>query len=40
METFKIATGAKIQHVPYKGGSAAITDLMSGNVQVLMVSIL
>jgi tripartite-type tricarboxylate transporter receptor subunit TctC len=40
METFKIATGAKLQHVPYKGGSAAITDLMSGNVQVLMVSIL
>jgi len=40
METFKIATGAKIQHVPYKGGSAAITDLMSGNVHVLMVSIL
>jgi tripartite-type tricarboxylate transporter receptor subunit TctC len=40
METFKIATGAKVQHVPYKGGSAAITDLMSGNVQVLMVSIL
>jgi len=40
VETFKIATGAKMQHVPYKGGSAAITDLMSGNVQVLMVSIL
>ncbi|NBT69371.1 MAG: tripartite tricarboxylate transporter substrate binding protein [Betaproteobacteria bacterium] len=40
VETFKIATGAKMQHAPYKGGSAAITDLMSGNVQVLMVSIL
>jgi tripartite-type tricarboxylate transporter receptor subunit TctC len=39
-ETFKIATGTKILHVPYKGGGAAMTDLMSGQVDLLIVSVL
>jgi tripartite-type tricarboxylate transporter receptor subunit TctC len=39
-ETFKLATGTKILHVPYKGGGAAITDLISGNVHMLFASVL
>jgi len=39
-ETFKIATGTKIVHVPYKGGGAAMADLISGNVQMLFASVL
>jgi tripartite-type tricarboxylate transporter receptor subunit TctC len=39
-ETFKIATGTKILHVPYKGGGAAMTDLIAGNVQLLFASVL
>jgi tripartite-type tricarboxylate transporter receptor subunit TctC len=39
-ETFKIATGTKILHVPYKGGGAAMTDLISGNVHLLFASVL
>jgi tripartite-type tricarboxylate transporter receptor subunit TctC len=40
METFKIATGTDIVHVPYKGGGAAMADLMAGNVHMLFASIL
>ena len=39
-ETFKIATGTKILHIPYKGGGAAMTDLISGNVHMLFASVL
>ena len=39
-ETFKIATGTQILHVPYKGGGAAMTDLISGNVHMLFASVL
>ncbi len=39
-ETFKIATGTSILHVPYKGGGAAMTDLISGNVHMLFASVL
>jgi tripartite-type tricarboxylate transporter receptor subunit TctC len=39
-ETFKIATGTKILHIPYKGGGAAMTDLISGNVHLLFASVL
>jgi tripartite-type tricarboxylate transporter receptor subunit TctC len=39
-ETFKIATGTRILHVPYKGGGAAMTDLISGNVQLMFASVL
>jgi hypothetical protein len=39
-ETFKIATGTKILHVPYKGGGAAMSDLISGNVHMLFASVL
>ncbi len=39
-ETFKIATGTQILHVPYKGGGAAMTDLMAGNVHMIFSSVL
>ncbi|MFZ9298578.1 MAG: Bug family tripartite tricarboxylate transporter substrate binding protein [Hylemonella sp.] len=39
-ETFKIATGTQILHVPYKGGGAAMTDLIAGNVHMIFSSVL
>jgi len=40
LEFFKSATGVDILHVPYKGGSTAHTDLVSGNVQMTFGTIL
>ena len=37
-ELFKYMTGTEIVHVPYKGGAAAIGDLMAGNVQLMFES--
>jgi tripartite-type tricarboxylate transporter receptor subunit TctC len=37
-ELFKTMTGTEIVHVPYKGGAQAITDLISGNVQLMFES--
>ena len=34
-EMFKMMTGVSMQHVPYRGSVAALTDLMSGQVQVM-----
>jgi tripartite-type tricarboxylate transporter receptor subunit TctC len=34
-ELFKMMTGVKFMHVPYRGASQAITDLLGGHVQVL-----
>ncbi|MBP0624885.1 Bug family tripartite tricarboxylate transporter substrate binding protein [Cupriavidus consociatus] len=39
-EIFKAATGTDLLHVPYKGGGAAMTDLMAGNVDMLFASVL
>lgn len=39
-ETFRIATGTDLMHVPYKGGGAAMTDLVAGNVHLLFASVL
>lgn len=39
-ETFKVATGIKMTHVPYKGGGAAMTDLIAGNVHLIFSSVL
>ncbi len=38
-ELFKFMTGADIAHVPYRGGSTAITDLMSGQVHMMLESL-
>jgi len=32
-EFFKLAAGVDMQHIPYKGGAPAITDLIGGQVQ-------
>lgn len=34
-EMFKAAAGIDIQHVPYKGGGPALTDLIAGNIQIM-----
>jgi tripartite-type tricarboxylate transporter receptor subunit TctC len=36
LELFKVMTKTQIVHVPYKGGAAAIADLISGQVQLMM----
>src|SRR5262252_8462171 len=38
-ELFKYMTGTDIVHVPYKGGSMAINDLIAGHVQVMFESL-
>jgi tripartite-type tricarboxylate transporter receptor subunit TctC len=38
-ELFKIMTGVNFVHVPYRGGSQALTDLLGGQVQVLFESL-
>ena len=34
-ELFKMLTGVSMQHVPYRSGGAALTDLLGGQVQVM-----
>jgi tripartite-type tricarboxylate transporter receptor subunit TctC len=34
-EMFRAAAGINIQHVPYKGGAPAITDLIGGQIQIM-----
>jgi len=37
-ELFKVATGADITHVPYKGASPALTDLLGGHIDMMFAS--
>ncbi|MDR3016346.1 MAG: tripartite tricarboxylate transporter substrate binding protein [Delftia acidovorans] len=37
-ELFRMKTGAQMQHVPYKGSSPALTDLMGGQIQLMFDS--
>jgi tripartite-type tricarboxylate transporter receptor subunit TctC len=37
-ESFRLATGAPMQHVPYKGSAPALTDLIGGQVQLMFDS--
>ncbi len=39
MELFKQMTATQIVHIPYKGGAAAITDVISAQVQLMMESL-
>ena len=38
-EMFKMATGIQMTHVPYKGAAQAVPDLVSGQIQLMFVSI-
>jgi tripartite-type tricarboxylate transporter receptor subunit TctC len=38
-ELFKLMSGAKLVHVPYKGGGPAMTDVISGHVKIMFSSL-
>ena len=38
-ELFKMKTGTQMQHIPYKGAAQAMPDLLSGQIQLMFVSI-
>jgi len=38
-ELFKMMTGVNMQHVPYRGAAPAITDLLSGQMQVMFATV-
>jgi|JI10StandDraft_1071094.scaffolds.fasta_scaffold302876_2 tripartite-type tricarboxylate transporter receptor subunit TctC len=38
-ELMKLKAGIRMQHIPYRGGGPAVTDVMGGQVQLLWVSI-
>lgn len=39
MEYFKLRTGTDIGHIPYKGTSPAVTDVMGGQVELIMTGV-
>jgi tripartite-type tricarboxylate transporter receptor subunit TctC len=39
MELFKLIAGIDVQHVPYRGSGAALSDLLAGNIQTMMVQV-
>jgi hypothetical protein len=39
-ELFKLMTGVSMLHVPYRGGTPAVSDLLGGQVQVCFTSII
>jgi tripartite-type tricarboxylate transporter receptor subunit TctC len=40
MELFKQMTGIQIQHVPYRGVSQSVTDILGGNINGMMLNLL
>jgi tripartite-type tricarboxylate transporter receptor subunit TctC len=39
MAMFDRAAGIELQHVPYKGAAPAVTDLLGGNVQAMLIGV-
>jgi len=39
VELFKVATGAQLTHVPYKGSGLAVTDLLGGQIDLMFSDI-
>ncbi|MBR0649415.1 tripartite tricarboxylate transporter substrate binding protein [Roseomonas terrae] len=39
LESFKAATGARLLHVPYRGGGAAVPDFLAGNLPMLFTEL-
>src|SRR6185295_3906524 len=39
MEWFKLATGARMTYVPYRGVALALTDLIGGQIQCMLITI-
>jgi len=39
LELFKAATGANLVHVPYRGGGAAVPDMLAGNVDGMLTEL-
>ena len=39
-ELLKLTAGVNITHIPYKGASAAVGDVIAGNVQMLFINVL
>jgi tripartite-type tricarboxylate transporter receptor subunit TctC len=37
-ELFKVATGVDLMHIPYRGATPAMTDLLAGQVQIMFAS--
>jgi tripartite-type tricarboxylate transporter receptor subunit TctC len=38
-ELFKLRTGAKLEHIPYKGGGQAMTDVVGGTIPLLYTAV-
>jgi len=40
MELFNLMAGIKIQHIPYRGVSQSVTDILGGNISGMMLNVL
>jgi tripartite-type tricarboxylate transporter receptor subunit TctC len=40
MELFKLMAGVQIQHIPYRGVSQSVTDILGGNISGMMLNVL
>jgi tripartite-type tricarboxylate transporter receptor subunit TctC len=40
MELFKLMTGVQIQHIPYRGVSQSVTDILGGSISGMMLNLL
>ncbi len=40
MELFKLMTGVQLQHIPYRGVSQAVTDILGGSISGMMLNLL